>query len=146
MNARITSQKSGGQIYNTDYRASFSQISTEGTRDIVDRVTSTLQSDPDHCFILQGYSQGAAATTNALEELTGAAFDAVKGVFLLGNPQHNAGLACNIDMDGGTSTLNVDGLSARLGAIPQNWISKTRDVCNFVSLPGRFFLVSLPSS
>jgi hypothetical protein len=83
---------------------------------------------------LQGYSQGAAATTNALPQLTGAAFDAVKGVFLLGNPQHVAGLACNVDIQGGDSTRNVNGLSARAGQIPQNWISKTQDVCNFVSL------------
>lgn len=134
MNRNTLAQKSGGQVYNTVYSAGFTQISTRATRDIIDRVTSTLRTDPGHCFILQGYSQGAAATTNALEDLTGAAFDAVKGVFLLGNPQHVAGLACNVDMEGGTRTLNVNGLSARLGGIPANWISKTQDVCNFVSI------------
>lgn len=133
MNSRVRSQKSGGTVYSTVYPASFSQNSRAATRDIIDRITSTLRTDPGHCFILQGYSQGAAATTNALSQITGSAFDAVKGVFLLGNPNHNAGLACNIDMEGGTRTLNVNGLSARLGAIPSNWIEKTRDVCNFVS-------------
>lgn len=134
INSRVRAQKSGGSVYNTVYAAGFSQNSAAGTRDIINRITTTLRTDPGHCFILEGYSQGAAATTNALSQLTGASFDAVKGVFLLGNPNHNAGLACNIDMEGGTRTLNVNGLSARLGAIPSNWISKTRDVCNFVSL------------
>ena len=82
---------------------------------------------------LEGYSQGAAATTNALPKLTGASFDAVKGVFLIGNPEHRAGLACNVDTNGGTTTKNVNGLSYTLGRIPENWVSKTLDVCNYVS-------------
>lgn len=133
MNSRITSQLSGSTIYNTVYSAGFSQVSTAGTRDIINKVTSTLARDPNHCFILQGYSQGAAATTNALQSLTGASFDAVKGVFLIGNPQHKAGLACNVDTNGGTTTRNVNGLSVFQGSIPSNWVSKTLDVCNFVS-------------
>ena len=135
MNSRVRSQKSGGEIYNTVYAAGFSQNSAAGTRDIVNRITTTLRSDPGHCFILEGYSQGAAATVDALPQLTGAAFDAVKGVFLIGNPDHKAGLECNVDTNGGTSTLNVNGISARLSAgIPANWVPKSLDVCNLVSL------------
>ena len=133
INSRVTAQLSGGTIYNTVYAAGFSQNSALGTADIVNQVTSTLRTDPGHCFILQGYSQGAAATVNALASLTGASFDAVKGVFLIGNPEHKAGLACNVDTNGGTTTKNVNGLSAFAGGIPSNWVSKTLDVCNYVS-------------
>ncbi|KAF2218327.1 cutinase [Elsinoe ampelina] len=130
MNRNIQSQRSGGKIYNTVYPASYSQNSASGTSDIVNKITTTLQSSPNECFVLEGYSQGAATTTNALPKLTGAAFDAVKAVFLIGNPLHKAGLTCNVDNNGGTTTRNVNGLSARgSSGIPSNWISKTLDVC-----------------
>jgi len=58
----------------------------------------------------------------------------VKGVFLIGNPDHKSGLACNVDNKGGTTTKNVNGISARASAgIPSNWVSKTQDVCIYVS-------------
>lgn len=134
MNTNIQSQLPGGKIYNTVYPAGLDQNSAAGTTDIVNKVTSTLRTNPNECFILEGYSQGAAATVNALPKLTGNAFTAVKGVFLIGDPDHKAGLACNVDNKGGTSTKNVNGLSASSSAgVPQNWISKTLDVCIFVS-------------
>ncbi|KAI3327225.1 carbohydrate esterase family 5 protein [Xylariaceae sp. AK1471] len=130
MNSQITSQLSGGKIYNTVYPADFTQVSTAGTQDIINKILTTLSSSPNECFILQGYSQGAAATVNALPSLTGASFDAVKGVFLIGDPNHKSGLACNIDNNGGATTKGVNGLSAALSAgVPSNWISKTSDVC-----------------
>jgi hypothetical protein len=46
---------------------------------------------------------------------------------------HKSGLACNVDNNGGTATKNVNGLSAMLGGIPSNWVSKTLDVCIRVS-------------
>ncbi|KAK4623695.1 hypothetical protein CLAFUR4_05236 [Fulvia fulva] len=132
MNRNIQSQVSGGKIYNTVYPAAFSQNSASGTRDIVNKVQSTLQTNPNECFLLQGYSQGAAATVDAVPMLTGANFNAVKGVFLIGDPDHKAGLTCNVDNNGGTTTRNVNGLSARCSAgIPSTWISKTLDVCIF---------------
>jgi hypothetical protein len=85
------------------------------------------------CFILEGYSQGAAATVDAMPKLTGAAFNAIKGVFLIGNPHHKSGLACNVDSNGGTTTKNVNGLTVFVGSIPANWVSKTLDVCAYVS-------------
>ena len=135
MNSNIQRQVSGGKIYNTVYPASYNQNSASGTTDIVNKVTSTLRSNPNECFILEGYSQGAAATVDALPRLTGNAFNAVKGVFLIGDPDHKSGLACNVDNNGGTTTRNVNGLSAFGSAgIPSNWISKTLDVCIYVSL------------
>jgi hypothetical protein len=133
MNSNIQKKVPGGKVYNTMYPADFSQVSTVGTDDIVRKIESTLSTNSKECFILEGYSQGAAATTNAMPKLTGASFDAVKGVFLIGNPEHRRGLACNVDTDGGDKTKDVNGLSSILGRIPDNWISKTMDVCNFVS-------------
>ncbi|OAL02954.1 cutinase [Phaeosphaeriaceae sp. SRC1lsM3a] len=132
MNKRIQSAVSGGKIYNTVYTADFSQNSAQGTKDIVNKITTTLSTSPNECFILEGYSQGAQATVNAMSQITGASFDAVKGVFLIGNPAHKAGLACNVDNNGGTTTKDVNGLSAALGrGIPTEWVSKTLDVCIF---------------
>ncbi|KAI1820065.1 A cutinase-like protein from cryptococcus Sp [Xylaria intraflava] len=133
MNSRITAQLSGGKIYNTVYPADLlTQDSSGGTRDITDKIASTLQSSPDECFILQGYSQGASATVNALPRITGEAFDAVKGVFLIGDPEHKSGLACNVDNYGGTTTRDVDGAFLDWSSgIPDNWINKTQDVCIF---------------
>ncbi|KAJ4355019.1 hypothetical protein N0V95_003290 [Ascochyta clinopodiicola] len=130
MNSRITAALTGGKIYNTVYPADFSQNSAAGTQDIINKITRTLATSPNECFILEGYSQGAAATVNAMPRLTGANFDAVKGVFLIGDPAHKAGLTCNVDNNGGTTTRNVNGLSARAGTtIPSNWVAKTLDVC-----------------
>lgn len=134
MNSRITAALSGGKIYNTVYAADISQVSTAGTQDIVNKITSTLASSPNECFILEGYSQGAAAPVNAMPKLTGANFDAVKGVFLIGDPEHKSGLTCNVDNNNGTTTRDVNGLSVALGSsIPSEWISKTLDVCIYVS-------------
>ena len=58
---------------------------------------------------------------------------AVKGVFLVGDPEHKSGLTCNVDVNGGTTTLNVNGVSYRSGSIPTAWVPKSLDVCAFVS-------------
>ncbi|KAJ9613323.1 hypothetical protein H2200_003265 [Cladophialophora chaetospira] len=129
MNARILAQVPGGKIYNTVYPAGADQNSASGTQDIINKVQSTLATNPSECFILEGYSQGAAATDDALPRLTGAAFTAVRGVFLIGDPEHHSGLACNVDNNGGTTTRNVNGLSAYKAGVPANWVSKTLDVC-----------------
>lgn len=92
-----------------------------------------MSENPAECFILEGYSQGASATCDALPRLTGRAFDAVKGVLLLGNPLHQPGLACNVDMKGGKSTFNSRGVFAFREGIPPEWVSKSLDICNFVS-------------
>jgi hypothetical protein len=133
MNSNIRSQVSGGKTYNTVYAADYSQNSAAGTADIVNKITTTLRTSPNECFILEGYSQGAAATVNALPKLTGTANTAVKGVFLIGDPLHKSGLTCNVDANGGTTTLNVNGISQYYGAnsIPSGWISRTLDVCAF---------------
>lgn len=123
---------SSGQ-YNTVYPAGSNQDSSAGTTDIIRKITTTLASSPNECFILEGYSQGAAATVNALSKLTGANFNAVKGVFLIGDPLHKSGLTCNVDTNGGTTTRNVNGISAFGSAgIPSTWVPKTLDVCNYV--------------
>lgn len=134
MNSNIMSQVSGGKEYDTVYPAGSNQDSSSGTTDIVNHIQQTLASNSNECFILEGYSQGAAATVNAMPKLTGAAFDAVKGVFLIGDPEHKSGLTCNVDNMGGTTTRNVNGLETYAGSIPSNWVSKTLDVCIYVSV------------
>ncbi|KAG9186303.1 hypothetical protein G6011_02859 [Alternaria panax] len=132
INSRVRAALTGGKVYSTVYAAGFSQNSAAGTTDIVNKITTTLRTSPNECFILEGYSQGAQATVNAMSQLTGAKFDAVKGVFLVGDPAHKSGLTCNVDNNGGTTTRNVNGLSAGLGGgIPSNWVAKTLDVCIF---------------
>ena len=109
-------------------------MADQSTLQIINQINSLLRTNPARCIILEGYSQGAAATVNAMLDITGAAFTAVKAVFLEGNPLHQSGLACNVDANGGTTTRNVRGISAGLGGgIPANWVSKTLDVCNYVS-------------
>ncbi|KAI5207245.1 cutinase [Aureobasidium subglaciale] len=133
MNSNIRSQVPGGKTYNTVYAADYSQNSAAGTQDIINKITSTLQTSPNECFILEGYSQGAAATVNALPKLTGTANTAVKGVFLIGDPLHKSGLTCNVDSNGGTTTRNVNGISynAYSNSIPSGWVSRTLDVCAY---------------
>lgn len=92
-----------------------------------------MSENPAECFILEGYSQGATATCDALPKLTGPAFDAVKGVVLIGNPTHQPGLACNVDMKGCKLTFNSRGIFTFKDGIPYEWVSKTLDICNFVS-------------
>ncbi|GAC94028.1 cutinase [Pseudozyma hubeiensis SY62] len=130
MNSRILLSVPGGSEYDTVYPADFTQISTLGTMNIVAKVKNTLASNPDACFILEGYSQGAAATVAALPQLTGSAFDAVKAVILIGNPDHKPNLACNVDNNGGKSTAGFSGISALLSpGIPSNWVDKSLDIC-----------------
>lgn len=134
MNKNVQSAVPGGKIYSTVYPAGNNQNSAAGTKDIVDKISSILSTSPNECFILEGYSQGAQATVNAMSQITGASFDAVKGVFLIGNPAHKAGLECNVDNNGGITTKDVSGLSGAFGrGIPTEWVSKTLDVCILVS-------------
>ncbi|CAO1620367.1 unnamed protein product [Sympodiomycopsis kandeliae] len=127
MNRKIMSQVPGRSIYNTKYLADISQISTLATIDIVRKVTSTLAQDPNMCFLLEGYSQGAAATVNAMRRLTGKNFDAVKGVFLVGDPCRRAGSPANASPHGGAI---LSGLESLICSIPPNWVEKTLDVCS----------------
>lgn len=99
---------------------------------IINKVKSTVDADASACIILEGYSQGAAATVNAMPKITDKYMEAVKGVVMVGDPEHKSGLACNVDNNGGDSTKDVNGLEVALGSIPDTWISKTLDICIYV--------------
>lgn len=101
----------------------------------MDKVTSLVSGDPSTCIILEGYSQGAAATVDAMSQLTGENMDAVRGVVLIGDPRHKAGLACNVDNNGGTTTKGANGIEAFEASIPSDWVSKVLDICILVSRP-----------
>ena len=45
---------------------------------IITKINTSMASNPNTCFILQGYSQGAAATVDALKSITGAGFTAIR--------------------------------------------------------------------
>ncbi|ORX95596.1 cutinase [Clohesyomyces aquaticus] len=130
MNSKVTSDLTVGKVYNVEYPASADQNIGPGVQDIIDYMNSTLSDFPRECFIIQGYSQGAAVVLNALPQLTGPSFAAVKGVVLVGNPNRRAGLACNVDNYGGTTTKNVHGLTDYVNKpVPANWVGKTLDIC-----------------
>ncbi|TQV94263.1 cutinase-like protein [Cordyceps javanica] len=131
MNKNVLAEHKGGKIYNVVYPASWDQKSAPGTKDLINQVGKILAQDASECLILEGYSQGATVVVDALPQLTGAAFDAVKGVFLIGNTRHEPGLACNVDMQGGDKTKDAAGIFYQQGnGIPQDWVSKSLDVCN----------------
>lgn len=99
--------------------------------------------NPSMCFVLQGYSQGAIATISALSQLRGDQTANVRAIILLGNPEHKSGLECNIDEAGGSSTKDVDGVFAILGGIPDSWVTKSLDICAFVSIALRCYFLPL---
>lgn len=138
MNGFTLANAPGGNQYFTVYPASWDQDSNNATSDIVSKIADLVKFDPAHCVILQGYSQGAAATTHALPLLSGASADAVKGVFMIGNPLHRPGLASNVDPKGGNSTTSAVGLEAKVftqaTSIPDAFINRTLDVCLSVRL------------
>lgn len=102
---------------------------------VVNQVAKILAQDKSTCIILEGYSQGATVIVDALPKLTGAAFNAIKGVFLIGDTKHEPGLACNVDMQGGDATKYARGdLYSNGNGIPADWVSKSLDVCNIVSV------------
>ena len=135
MNYNIRMQVSGGTQYSTVYPAGMNLNAAPGTDDIVRHIHNTLDDNPDECFVLEGYSLGATAITDALPRLTGDSFHAVKAVFLIGTPEHRAGLSSNVDSIGDSSTRNSNGILSARGGIPENWVSKTMDVCDYVSRP-----------
>lgn len=95
---------------------------------ITNKIQSLVNADYSHCVVLEGYSQGAAATVNVLSQLSGKYFDAV--IFLIGDPSHKPNLTCNVDPNGGTITKTATGISYYgQGGIPSSWIAKSLDVC-----------------
>jgi hypothetical protein len=57
---------------------------------------------------------------------------------------HQPNLACNVDMEGGNSTFNSTGILAFKGGIPSEWVSKSLDICNFVSTVYNWLLILMP--
>ncbi|EGX96917.1 Cutinase [Cordyceps militaris CM01] len=126
MNKNVFAERTGGKLYNVVYPADWDQNSASGTEDLISQVGKILGQNPSECLLFEGYSQGATLVVDALPRLTGAAFDAVKGVFLIGDPRHEPGLACNVDMQGGDKTKDTTGLFYDKGkSIPQDWVSKS---------------------
>ncbi|TKY88082.1 hypothetical protein EX895_003178 [Sporisorium graminicola] len=132
MNARILATVPNGTDYPVVYPADpFNQVDV-GVRDIIREINARLADDPDTCFVLQGYSQGATVITETMNQLSGAPFDAVKAAILIGDTTHKPNLDCNVDGEGGNSTKAAIGvLSAFYKGVPDSWVSKTKDICIF---------------
>lgn len=140
MNAFVTGNMTGGQIYNVDYPANVDQDSSAATAEIIRNVRLIADGSSNTtlppCVILQGYSQGASAVVDALQQLTDeAAMNVVRGVILLGDPRHKPGLLSNIDNDGLTSTRASPGAGnlLNLASLPDPYVDRTIDVCIYVS-------------
>ncbi|CEJ91978.1 hypothetical protein VHEMI07659 [[Torrubiella] hemipterigena] len=132
MNKKVLDTLGGGKIYNVVYPADWTLKAEVGTADILKFVKETLAKNPSECLILEGYSQGAMAVVGALKEFTADQSAAVKGVFVIGNPRHKPGLACNVDLHGGDSTRDAVGfLYDKKQFIPDSYVGRTMDVCNF---------------
>ncbi len=52
-----------------------------------------------------------------------------KVLILIGNPEHQPNLACNVDGNGGKTTYSSRGISAFKAGVPSAWVSKTLDIC-----------------
>lgn len=90
---------------------------------ILNKISTTLSQCPTHKFALLGYSQGATATTEALNRMVNDTkmFDSVIACIVVGNPRHNKGLKSNYDITGGKSTEESFGLLSYLPGIPERW-------------------------
>ncbi|KAH8916293.1 carbohydrate esterase family 5 protein [Atractiella rhizophila] len=134
MSRNIRAAISGGREYYTVYPAALDQNSAQATRNILAQINTGYSLCPDQVYVLLGYSQGAAATTNALNQLsaTSAAGQKVAAVFMIGNPHREPGFTANVDNLGGDSTDLCYGISSLITAsIPRAWdnTGKVRDVC-----------------
>lgn len=99
---------------------------------ILNKISSLLAQDANHCIILQGYSQGSAATVNALGRISASQMNAVRAIFLIGSPEHKPNLSCNVDPNNGTTTMAASGISyTGLNGVPSAYVAKTLDVCAF---------------
>lgn len=52
---------------------------------------------------------------------------------MVGDPEHKSGLACNVDSQGVSSTKDANGIEIYKGGVPDAWVSRTFDICAFVS-------------
>ena len=104
---------------------------TAGTKYINDGIAAC----PNQTYAILGYSQGAAATIIGTAKFTPdtAAYDAIKGILVIGNPGHKPFQATNVDENGGLLTDGYFG-SAYDGGVrfPDFWYQSTKllDICH----------------
>lgn len=125
-----------GSLYNTVYPASTEDGSVyKGAAAIVDFIDNGIRTCPQQSYALLGYSQGASATNIALRNYTrigSPGYQAIKAVFLVGNPEHKPYQAANYDEKGGKTTNGFIGSGYFSGArTPEIWYQNTRllDLC-----------------
>lgn len=92
-------QLSNGIEYDTVYPAGEDQNTTLAVQDIISTINDGLNSCPDQVYALLGYSQGATATLDTLnnDNLSQDARDVIKAVILVGNPYRIPGQESNAE-------------------------------------------------
>lgn len=137
LNRQITQMLAPGQKeHDTLYGATWYQNSGPGTDDIINTVKAA---EPGHCFILEGYSQGATATVNALPRLNDD-YDKILGVILFGNPcrQQGTPMLPGNAMPGWAPPVLNDSPGILVGTllcptldgdVPEQWRGKVKDIC-----------------
>ncbi|CAD6893653.1 unnamed protein product [Tilletia controversa] len=104
-------------------------------------IKNALKACPNQKIAILGYSQGAYATSLALQhwnETSNPVFEATKAIVFLGNPVHTPGRDGNVDPSGGKATFRSQGkiLSPLTPGLPESFYTsgKVLDVC----IPGDF--------
>ncbi|KAH8921003.1 carbohydrate esterase family 5 protein [Atractiella rhizophila] len=134
MSANVRAAVSGGREYDTVYPAGWDQNSAQATTNILAQINTGASLCPDQVYVLLGYSQGAAATYNALQQLSASstAGKKVAAVFVIGNPERRPGFNADVDNTGGSLTDACFGIESSITAgLPRAWDStgKVLDVC-----------------
>lgn len=107
-----------GKEYDTIYPAAPTlnrESENIGWKDVHNYITRGLKLCPQQKYVLMGYSQGAAVTLLALQNLqTSQAQEAIRGIVLIGNPYQVQNQAFTVDEHGGSSTRANDGVLLQL--------------------------------
>lgn len=125
----------GGAEYDLVYPASW-DFSSPGTgiTNLLSFISTAVASCPQQKYALLGYSQGAMVAGFALANITpgSPAYNAIKGVLLVGNPGHKPNRIQDFDETGGRATQSYTGALNWAGAgIPDSWYAKPLlDICH----------------
>lgn len=126
-----------GIEYDTVYPASTNLTGAfVGVTDVIRYINTGLASCPQQKYALLGYSQGATVTDISLHNFTSPsspAYNAIKGIVVIGNPGHVYGATANVDQNGTDATRNFTGPYTLNGAgeIPNVYYKddKVLDIC-----------------
>lgn len=122
-------------VYPASQNPTIEASTLAGATNLTRYVSDALQSCPDQKLVILGYSQGAAVSIiSASKYLPGTpAYDAIKGILVVGNPGHKPYQTANIDQIGQKLTDSYFGASYSIGLrFPLAWYQseKLLDICH----------------